>query len=480
MIEIGARCALALLFVSGIARAEGLDYRLMYSTTRPDEVMVTLTLPEPHLAPIALIVPRSYPGGYAQIPYDRFVSQVVARAKDGSSLSIDKDVDGPRWNIGQAGQSVGSIEYRVDIARMEHELHDSVSASKVREGYVGLLGYSIFGYLEGLENLIVRLRIEVPEGWPVLSTLYPQVPALRRITTATARDFHELADSQILMGPRLRLSKSPGTIDLVMAIFAEGEVDSALETQLARAALNQVQAYFADVPIRQYTVHLELLQGLPGHSYGFSQEHLSSGTFNALIADSLREDASVEQSDRVRFNFAHHMAHSWIPKRVYGVGYRPFNWELTPVIDTVWFNEGFARYVAMQAVVAGMSNAQGIAYRAAQLARLRAILDTAATFIRRMPLDVLSREASFLYADDFRVGRNVFARGALMAAEMDERMRSGSAGKKSLRDALQWLLRWGAENQRPFQAQDLPKFFKIATGVDVQDIFEKWQRPLAE
>ncbi|MEI9970998.1 MAG: MBL fold metallo-hydrolase [Ignavibacteriota bacterium] len=170
------------------------------------------------------------------------------------------------------------------------------------------------------------------------------------------------------------------------------------------------------------------------------------------------------------------MAHCWIPKRAYGVGYRPFVWEMTPVIDTIWFNEGFGRYAAIAASADAMPATEGAAFRDRQLARLREIVTSAPPFLRKMPLDVLSREASFLYAQDFRTGMNVFSRGALMAAEMDDRIRTRTNGAKSLRDALRWLLSWSAENRKPFQTADLPRYFATATGVEVADIVARWMQ----
>src|SRR5262249_8748137 len=149
---------------------------------------------------------------------------------------------------------------------------------------------------------------------------------------------------------------------------------------------------------------------------------------------------STASSDAERatnlFNYAHHIAHSWIPKRAYGVGYMPFNWELPPVIDTIWFNEGFGRYVAIAALANGMPPGDGAAFRARWRDSRGGIVATAPPFIARMPLAVLSREASLMYSTDFRIGRNVFARGALMAADMDDRIIDQTAGAKSLRDAL--------------------------------------------
>ncbi len=465
--------------LSGVAQAQNpVGYQLRYTESVAGVVSVTVTLPEAVKAPGQLVMPRTYPGGYEQVPYDSFVTGVVALSPGGESLQVAKDADGPRWSLGQAGETVRRIEYRVDIGRMEAQIMDAVATSKVRKGYVGLLGYSVFAYMDGLADRRIQLQVDAPEGWPVLSTLGPVAPPPKSTSSASAADYYALADSEVLMGPDLRVAKLEGKIPLVMAIYAEGAVDADMEGRLAREALDRVQDYFGDTPFPQYTVQLELLRPLADHHYNFSQEHTDSGTFSLSVDAAITAQSPLQQQSRTRFNYAHHMAHCWIPKRAYGNGYRPFTWEMTPVIDTIWFNEGFGRYAAIQAVAAAMPAAEGKAFRDRQLASLRGIVDSAAGFLRRMPLTTLSREASFLYAVDFRTGKNIFSRGALMAAEMDDRIGARTEGKKSLRDALRWLLRWSAENQKPFQIEDLPRFFATATGVDVSDILERWMKPL--
>jgi predicted metalloprotease with PDZ domain len=228
----------------------------------------------------------------------------------------------------------------------------------------------------------------------------------------------------------------------------------------------------------QYTVQLEFLRPRAGHTYLFSQEHVKSGSFSFAVDAALSAQSSAEEREHVRFNFAHHMAHSWAPARVYGEGYRPIIWEMTPVIDGIWFNEGFGRYAGLMALAGAMKPSEGKAYRAAYLHSRRATLNEAPLFIRRMPLSVLSREASFLYSVDFRTGGNVVARGLLMAAEMDDRIREESHGEKSLRDAFRWLLAWSIQHRMPLQTQTLPDYIETATGVKVTDIFDRWQKPL--
>jgi predicted metalloprotease with PDZ domain len=466
------------LFVSGLAHGESdVDYALRY--TRPSHtITVSLTLPDSVAGPAALVMPRTYPGGYEQLPYDAYVTRVIAHAPNGTSVPISKDADGPRWTLGRAGDSIRVIEYDVDVARMEAGTRSAVSTSKIRKAYVGLLGYSIFAYVEGLQERRVRLRINGPQGWPVLATLNPTIAPSTAETVVSAANYDELADSQVMMGPDLKVARLAGAIPLVMAVYAEGRIDEVLESQLAREALDRVQQYFGDTPMTQYTMQLEFLRPRPGHQYLFSQEHSKSGSFSFAIDAPLTPRSSARERDRVLFNFAHHMAHCWVPVRVYGAGYRPLVWEMTPVIDTIWFNEGFGRFAGLAALAEGMSAQEAKSYREAYLKSRVEILNEAPSFIRRMSLEVLSREASFLYSEDFRTGANIATRGMLMAAEMDDRIREETHGQKSLRDAFRWLLAWSAEHRTAFLTERFPAYIESATGVAVADIFERWQQPL--
>jgi predicted metalloprotease with PDZ domain len=452
-------------------------YQLAYRAPADTRVRVTLTLPQPLATPVSLVMPRNYPGGYEQISYDSYVENIEAFSDTQKPLPVDRDPDAPRWTIGGKGQSLRRIEYQIDLARMEARTTSSVETSKVRPNYVGLLGYSVFAFIDGEEDRAIHLQISAPPSWPILTTLNPQIPAPTATIEATAPNYYALADSEILMGPALNLQTFPGKIPLIFAAYSEAPEDVQIDGQLARRALDRVQAYFADTPIAQYTVQLELLRPLPDHDYGFSQEHLDSGTFSLSTDRAITAQSSPQARDANLFNYAHHMAHSWIPKRAYGVGYQPFIWEMTPVIDTIWFNEGFARYAAIEALAMGMPPQEAANFRARQLARLRQIVETAPPFLRKMPLDILSREASFLYASDFRTGMNVFARGALMAAAMDDRIRAQTANQKSLRDALQALLAWSAQNHRAFQVEEMLNIFQTATSVDLQDILDHWMHP---
>src|SRR6202049_4977659 len=356
---------LLLLFCSPSVAAvqEQLVYRVRYDLAALAMVHISLNFATPSNAPLTLIVPRTVPGGYTQRLYDPFVANVKAYSVADAAVEVRREELGPRWKIGKSGERVSRVEYDVDVARMEGEIFAASDSSKIRDGYVGLLGYSIFAFFDGWEKQPVRLEVSGPASWPVFSTLAPRVPAEKTTLTSRAENYYALADSQIVMGPKLQLRQIDGGLPLFLSVYAECDEDLALEGALAREALDKVTAYFGMAPFSNYTVELELLRPVSArHEYGFSMEHLNSGTFyfgteRAITPQSGERDRQIQL-----FNYAHHMAHSWIPKRAYGVGYLPFTWEMTPIIDTIWFNEGFARYAAIEALAEPLPGADAERY----------------------------------------------------------------------------------------------------------------------
>jgi predicted metalloprotease with PDZ domain len=69
---------------------------------------------------------------------------------------------------------------------------------------------------------------------------------------------------------------------------------------------------------------------------------------------------------------------------------------------------------------------------------------------------------------------NIFGRGFLMAAEMDDRIQAQTKGGKSLRGAFRALVAWSAKNQRALQVEEMSTIISDSTGVDVHDIVAHW------
>jgi len=471
--------AIAAGLVSGAMAAQapppGVSYRFTYAQAGDSTVAVEIGWGSPLAEPRSLVMPRAIPMGYGEQRYDAFVTDVRAFTTDGRSTAPERE-EGPRWRL-NAGST--RVTYRVDLQRMERDVRAASDASRVREGYLGALGYSVFGFVDGFELRPARLRVEGPNGWPVFVTLAPSWPVTASAVDAGAADFYELADGQIVMGPKAvirRLADAPAP--LYLAGYAEGAVDFDRVGRLAATAFQRVTDYFGTVPFTHYTVHQELLTPLsPQHEYGMSMEHLGSSTYYLLASTGLTAASTADDDARVLYNFAHHMAHAWVPKRAYGHGYFPFQWELAPVLDSIWFAEGFGQYAAIMALAPGTPDAA--AYRSGMLnRRFRPNLANAPAFLKRLSLVDLSRVASTRYAEDFRTGRLVFSRGGLMAAAIDDRIQSESKGSKSLRDALRFLVAWTARERRAFSNDELAALIRQSTGVEVGAVIGEWLRPL--
>ncbi|MBM3813098.1 MAG: hypothetical protein FJW20_15860 [Acidimicrobiia bacterium] len=455
-------------------------YRLQADTS---SVRVSLELSGLRPGPRVLIIPKAVPMGYGDQPYDRFVSGVEAYSVTGEALRVERS-EGPRWKLGHQATTVGKVQYEVDIARMEKEILSAADSSRRRPRYLSLLGYSVFGYVEGLEEAPVSLQAEGLDSWPIFLTLKPTETQDRGRAEATAVNFYALADSQIAMGPALVVRRAPSKAPMFLATYDELGGLNAVMDRVAREAayaMDAVAEYFGTTPFPHYTVQMEMLRPVStDHRYGFSMEHMESATF--YLGEEMALNPGTQEAiwRRHRFNFAHHMAHAWIPKRSYPSGYFPFSWELTPVLDTIWLSEGWAQYAAMSALRDKLEPAQREAFMKTSLDRFQAVLGNSPAFLKRMPLVELSRVGSTRYSEDFRVGRLLFSRGGLMAEEMDRHIVSQTQGKKSFRDALRALVAWSLRERKPFRVEDLPSLFREATGAEVGPVIQRWLAPLKE
>jgi predicted metalloprotease with PDZ domain len=451
------------------------DYELSYDPADPGRVGVTIGFPTDATV---LVMPRAIPMGYDDVHYDRFVHDLEASSSDGTPLAVTRESEGPRWKLGDGGGAARRVRYTVDVDAMEREIVSASDTSKARPGYVGLLGYSIFAYAEGLEARPVELTVSAPNDWPVFLTLAPRRPTESGIAKATAADFYALADSQVAIGPDLQVLQLAAAVPLFVVQYAEQPSDASILGTQAVTALNALATYFGSVPFPHYTVHVEFLEPRSSdHRYGFSMEHMESCT---IFFDTSRvvtaEGERGEGSGRHLYNLAHHMAHSWIPKRAAPTGYFPWSWELSPVLDSIWFSEGWGQYAGAAALAE--EGGLGDAYREELVdRRFRASLAAAPSFLADLDLVDVSRIASTRYSEDFRTGRNVFSRGGLMAYDIDEAIRKGTDGKKSLRDLLQRLMEEGRD--RPLDLDRLPDLCLEATGVDIDDIYRRWLGPLS-
>ncbi|CAF1029499.1 unnamed protein product [Rotaria sordida] len=454
-------------------------------------------------------MPRSIPSGYNLQFYDSYVDNLIAKSSSGNFITIKKEsTGGPRWTLECASnETLSTISYSINLTKHEQGILNIGDASKIRlNRYIGILGYSIFGYLEPMdkvENFPVMLIVQSLLEWPIHLTLSPSNQQIYGTASGIAKNYYHLADSQIYMGPNMNFTyisisydklfpcssldqtlieqnHTQISLSFYVIIYTEDtkNFDIDMVIKLSVQAMKNILLYYNIIPFSFYTVAMEMIKPLDDkHTGGFSIEHLNSCTINVIYGTIINKNSTNNQIKTFQYNIAHHIQHAWLPKRLFSIFYYPFTFELTPVIDTIWFNEGFGQYIAMDAMANALPLNESYEYRQYFIEnRFKYYFNLAPLFIKQMPLPYLSMIASSLYSSDFRTGSNLYARGALMAKDMDELIQSKTLKQKSLRDGIIYMVKWSESNSYiiPFTMEQFPEFFMNATNVDVSLVLEKW------
>lgn len=437
-----------------------LYYTLSYQAGDP-EVKVNIRFKEAVKGPLRFVIPRSAPGTYEITDYSRFVEYMDGTTNMGALVPAEKGI-GSYFDIRPDESPIQRISYAMNIDKMEDAL-EGWASSKRRDAYLGLLGYSVFGFVEGMENNPIALTIEVSNEWPIFSTLMPSLNRPAGEAQFRISNFAELADAQYLLGAQVKiLQVEEAEIPLFAAVYSETDVNLKAIGQMGKQSLELLHNYFGFTPMPHYTMVYEYLNPrTPRHTYNFSIEHLNSMTATFDLSAAPRE---YDPQSRYLRSLIHHMGHSWVPLRCYGGGYRPFDWQVAPLIETIWLHEGFIWYVLYE--VSGNENL---------IRMFRETVNTAPDFIKRLSLKELSYLASTQYSSDFRIGRNAFSRGALLAYELDQLITEKSGGKKSFRDALLNLYHWSEKNKRALPFEEIPVIMGRQLGVDIMEVWKKWK-----
>ncbi|HMB64408.1 MAG TPA: hypothetical protein VKN36_15115 [Eudoraea sp.] len=442
--------------ITNLNAQEKISY-LLNKKADTNEVTIQITFDALPASDANLVIPRSAPGTYILTNYLAFVDDVVGYTTTGKQLQ-GMIGDGSFFTFGESNEPLNKVSYTVDIEKMEIALLDASTSSKAREDYMGLFGYSVFGFIEGMEAEAINFRINTDPSWPIFSTLRPDTDRNFGTDTYEVENYAALVDAQYLLGKGVqvnRVEEAPIPLFVVAYAATADNLEGIGNTGLS--SLQKLAEYFGYVPMPHYTIVYEFLKPISArHDYGFNMEHLNSMTAH--------RDISLEYiPNRDLGTIIHHMGHSWVPLRSWGEGYRPFAWQVAPLIETIWLNEGFIWYVSFQQILSDE----------ARLNWWKSNIDNAPDFIKTKTLKELSLLGSTQYASDFRIGKNLFSRGALMAYDLDEYIQKQTDGKKSFKDAILGLLNWSKDNQRAFKYNEIEPIMSKATSVDLKPIWNK-------
>ncbi len=162
-----------------------------------NKVTVQITFDALPASDANLVIPRSAPGTYILTNYMAFVDDVVGYTTTGKQLP-GMIGDGSFFTFGESNDLLNKVSYTVDIQKMEIDLLDASMSSKARKDYLGLFGYSVFGFMEGMETEAINLMINTDPSWPIFSTLRPDTNRKYGTDSYEAENYAALVDAQYL------------------------------------------------------------------------------------------------------------------------------------------------------------------------------------------------------------------------------------------------------------------------------------------
>lgn len=456
--------------LSHIFASTQVRYTLSYTDSSESSLKIIIQPSAPISSP-NFVMPRSIPGGYQIYPFDKYVENVYAFSTGEEKQTMVKDDnDAPRWYCSDTTKKISRIEYQVNFDKMErHELPGD--ASIIRPGFVGLLNYNIFGWIDGMEKQTIQCTIETFSQWPIFTTIQPNANPEKEKLNFNSDNYYSLADGQTFIGPHFRVKEYSALVPLFVVSYcqtADEYLDDYAEQE--KISMGILKDYFGELPFSQYSIVLRKAIPLePISAPALAMEHLQSSTFFGDTSGVRLKPMTREQIIRTIPTYLHHMSHAFIPLRCYGDTYKPYVLEIPPIINNIWFNEGFMWFLPYDTLkMEGMK--KGF---------IKNVYETS-SIIKKMPLQQLSQIASTMYGIDFRIGKAVFSRGALMAIDMNNYIKEKTGGKKSMKDVFRYLYHWAKGNKRPFTMEEFPSLISKAAGVDLYKIYQKWQMPIEQ
>jgi predicted metalloprotease with PDZ domain len=315
------------------------------SFPNPDDhlIHVSLTFSVPRSGTVSLSLPVWIPGSYLVREFARHLSalSVTVTSKTGSVRhGFAEKVAKNRWSITRlAAGDLVTVRYTV----WAYDL-------SVREAFLSgdralLNGTSLFVVPEWALDEPCRLTLTAvashPE-WMVATTLQPEAVDARGFGTYTARNYHELVDTPVTIGPMHRIGFTvAGVAHEVVCTGASLRFDAArLLADLKRICQAQAD-FFGTVPFSRYLFHLHLTDD----GYG-GLEHRSSSVLLAARTDLPWPGMTEPHSDYLKLLglFSHEYFHAWVVKRLRPRTYRTYDYFREQPTHLLWLFEGWTAY----------------------------------------------------------------------------------------------------------------------------------------
>jgi predicted metalloprotease with PDZ domain len=423
---------------------------------------VSISIEHPDPSGQALRLPNWIPGSYMIRDFARNLLDL--RAADAAGNVVIEQIDKSNWRVAPCAGEL-TLSYRVYANDL------SVRAAHLDHSHGYYNGSSVFLEVLGQSEQPCEVRIERPGGagcadWRVATALRRKQAEPYEFGLYEALDYDDLIDHPVEMGCFTRVAFEACGVPHDIILSGRFDCDEArLADDLRTICEHHIRFFGEPAPMHYYQFQVLVV----GEGYG-GLEHRAS---TSLVArrDSLPKPGQPEIDDDYRDFLglcSHEYFHTWNVKRIKPEVYRPYDLQSEVYTDLLWAFEGITSYYDDLALLrCGLIDAQSYLELFAQtLTRVQR---------GRGRLRQSAAESSFntwtkFYKQDENAANAIvsyYAKGCLIAACIDLKLRALSAGAKSLDDVMRHLWQDYLRDGRGVERDGIQQVINKIAGADL-------------
>jgi len=441
---------------------------------------VSIHIDSPDPAGQGLRLPNWIPGSYMIRDFARNLLDLRAEGP-GAAIAIDQ-VDKSNWRIEPCEGAV-TVSYRIYARDL------SVRAAHLDHSHGYYNGSSVFMEVMGqadqpCEVLIERPRADHCADWRVATSLQREQAEAFGFGLYRALDYDDLIDHPVEMGTFRCVSFIACGVphDIILTGRFDCDEDR-LAADLRTICEHHIRFFGEPAPMGYYQFQVMVI----GNGYG-GLEHRAS-TSLVTKRDSLPKPGQTDVDDDYRDFLglcSHEYFHSWNVKRIKPEAYRPYQLQQEVYTDLLWAFEGITSYY------------DDLGLLRSGLIEVEAYLELFAQVMTRVQrgrgrLRQSVAESSFnawtkFYKQDENATNAIvsyYAKGSLVAACIDLKLRALSDGERGLDDVMRHLWQSYLEDGKGVEADTIQRLVSEIAGTDLdpflrQLIYSTDELPLVE
>ncbi len=431
-------------------QATTIHYHIGWEQANSHYFKISVEVSEPDSQISEFRIPAWRPGIYLMQNFTRNVFNVKAVDGIGRILPVTK-INKDTWRVENG--SVKRFTFKYDYYARQLDAGASYLAEE--EAYINPV--SLLMYLPGREMQPVTLSLQHPQGWRIATAMDADEKS-----RFTAENYHELADSPILISPDFKLLEFAEN-NVLFQLALQGEINfdtDSLVNDVSKIVRSQMKI-MQTVPFKRYL----FLYHLVNKPFGHGVEHKNS--------TSIVSGPSSNINNRTYRNLlgttSHEFFHAWNVERIRPQSLYHPDYSTEAYTGNMWFFEGGTSYYdVISRSRAGMLDRQSVYRRlAGNINRLQQTYGRKLRSVYQVGLDS--------WGDEFKspphTGMSYYLKGSVVTMLLDLAIRRRTDNDKSLDDVMRYLYEKYAAKDRGMPEDGIQKAVEKITGQSFHQFF---------